>query len=133
LTYGVLYGISCLITAHGGSFFYLIFGRVFGGIATAILFSVFESWLVSAGQKASLTSRGLDLIFTQQTMTNSLIAVFSGFLAQFIADVFGVEYVFDFAALILFTVSILAAIILEENYGKILDSNFWPYLYKVYT
>ena len=51
-------------------------------------------------------------------MTNSLIAVASGFMAQFIADFFGVEYVFDFAALVLFTSTILAAFILDENYGK---------------
>ena len=89
-----------------------------GGISTAILFSVFEAWLVSVGQVTDLSGRGLALIFTQQTITNSLIAVASGFMAQFMADYFGVEYVFDFAALVLFTTTILAGFILEENHGQ---------------
>ena len=118
IIYGLLYGASCLITAHGSSFVALLCGRVLGGISTAILFSVFESWLVSAGQSASLSSRGLDYIFTQQTMANSLIAVASGFFAQFIADVFGVEFVFDFAALVLMTLAFITPFILDENYGK---------------
>jgi len=45
ILYGVLYGLSC-VTKHFNNFHILMFGRVLGGIATSILYSAFESWLV---------------------------------------------------------------------------------------
>ena len=64
----------------------MIIGRVLGGLSTAILFSAFESWLVGASQTVNLSSRGLDAVFTQQTVLNSILAVFSGLISQFLAD-----------------------------------------------
>ena len=82
----MLYSACCVLTAHGSSFPVLIIGRVLGGLSTAILFSAFESWLVGASQTVNLSPRGLDAVFTQQTVLNSILAVFSGLISQFLAD-----------------------------------------------
>lgn len=46
LTYCVTYTLGCL-TKHFNNFWVLCGGRVLCGIATSLLFSAFESWLVS--------------------------------------------------------------------------------------
>ena len=86
LVKSLLYSACCVLTAHGSSFPVLVIGRVLGGLSTAILFSAFESWLVGASQAVNLSPRGLDAVFTQQTVLNSILAVFSGLISQFLAD-----------------------------------------------
>ena len=73
--YGLMYAASCFLTAHGTSFSALILGRILGGTSTAILFSVFEAWLVSQSGKLGLSGETLGEIFTKQTIVNSLVAV----------------------------------------------------------
>ena len=46
LAYVLIYGASC-VTKHWSSYQVLMLGRLFGGIATSLLFSTFEAWLVS--------------------------------------------------------------------------------------
>ena len=46
LLYVVTYIASC-ITKHSPDYYILMLGRFFGGIATSLLFSAFESWLVA--------------------------------------------------------------------------------------
>ncbi len=46
LGYVLIYSASCL-TKHSPRFAVLMFGRVLGGIATSLLYSAFESWLVA--------------------------------------------------------------------------------------
>ena len=46
LAYVVVYALSC-VTKHWRSYEVLMLGRVLGGIATSLLFSVFDSWLVA--------------------------------------------------------------------------------------
>jgi len=117
--YGLMYAASCFLTAHGTSFSALILGRILGGTSTAILFSVFEAWLVSQSGKLGLSGETLGEIFTKQTIVNSLIAVSSGLVAQSLADFISVESVFDLAALVCLGVAIFAGQILqEENYGQ---------------
>ena len=43
--YCITYIASCL-TKHSPNFYVLLVGRLTGGVATSILFSSFESWLV---------------------------------------------------------------------------------------
>ena len=46
LAYVVVYAASCA-TKHWRSYNVLMIGRVLGGVATSLLFSVFDAWLVS--------------------------------------------------------------------------------------
>ena len=45
LIFAVLYAVSCL-TKHSPSFEVLMVGRLLGGIATSILMSAFETWMI---------------------------------------------------------------------------------------
>eukprot|EP00882_Tetradesmus_deserticola_P031175 GHRQ01035246.1.p2 GENE.GHRQ01035246.1~~GHRQ01035246.1.p2 ORF type:complete len:125 (-),score=36.98 GHRQ01035246.1:154-528(-) len=46
IAYAVIYSLSC-VTKHSPRFEVLLAGRVLGGIATSLLYSAFESWLVA--------------------------------------------------------------------------------------
>jgi hypothetical protein len=48
LLYVILYVLSCA-TKHSPDYWVLMFGRFLGGIATSLLFSAFESWVVAGG------------------------------------------------------------------------------------
>lgn len=53
MTYCITYILSC-ITKHSPQYKVLMIGRVLGGIATSLLFSSFESWLVAEHNKVRL-------------------------------------------------------------------------------
>jgi predicted MFS family arabinose efflux permease len=53
ITYCITYILSCF-TKHSPQYKILMIGRVLGGIATSLLFSAFESWLVAEHNKVSL-------------------------------------------------------------------------------
>ncbi|KAK6011433.1 hypothetical protein OSTOST_23478, partial [Ostertagia ostertagi] len=80
--YGILYGCSC-ITKHFASIEILMVGRFLGGIATSILYSAFESWLVYEHNKRGFSENLLGTIFSHAALGNSLIAILSGVAAQF--------------------------------------------------
>ena len=46
MLYVVTYSLSCL-TKHSGDYWILMLGRLLGGVSTSLLFTAFESWLVS--------------------------------------------------------------------------------------
>ncbi len=48
LLYVMTYVLSC-ITKHSRSYYMLLAGRALGGVSTSLLFSAFESWVVSGG------------------------------------------------------------------------------------
>lgn len=50
VTYCITYILSC-ITKHSPQYKILMVGRILGGIATSLLFSSFESWLVAEHNK----------------------------------------------------------------------------------
>ena len=50
ITYCISYILSC-ITKHSPEYRILMIGRILGGIATSLLFSAFESWLVAEHNK----------------------------------------------------------------------------------
>lgn len=52
LLYALFYTLTCA-SAHFNSYWVLFAGRVCGGLATSILFSAFESWLVCEFNKVS--------------------------------------------------------------------------------
>ncbi|KAF4671760.1 Molybdate-anion transporter [Perkinsus olseni] len=80
LLYCGLYVLSCL-TKHVPSYPVLMLGRLLGGMATSLLFSVFDAWFIC---EASTTNQA-DLIpqtFGIAVALNSITAIFAGVLAQ---------------------------------------------------
>ncbi|KAI6029875.1 hypothetical protein PISMIDRAFT_680734 [Pisolithus microcarpus 441] len=60
----------------------LLLGRVAGGISTSILFSVFESWLVSAANSLTIPSSDLSTIFGRATLVNGFVATAAGVVSN---------------------------------------------------
>lgn len=128
LLYVVFYVLSCL-TKHISNYWVLMAGRIFGGIATSLLFSVFESWLVGANTQRGGAQSTLDTVFSLSVFLNSVSAILSGTVAQWVADGFAFSSVgsfhtggfvgpFDLSILVLIVAAVLIAINWEENYGE---------------
>lgn len=60
----------------------LLFGRILGGISTSILFSAFESWLISASSSAGLPPADLSTIMGRATLINGLVATGAGVISN---------------------------------------------------
>ena len=82
---------------HCKNFYMLLLGRVGGGIATSLLFSVFESWLIGAHIEKGLTcsngktnkeeeEKWLAKSFSYSTYGSSLVAIGSGVLANVVVE-----------------------------------------------
>ncbi|KAK1409087.1 hypothetical protein QVD17_35612 [Tagetes erecta] len=119
ITYCITYILSCM-TKHSPQYKVLLLGRILGGVATSLLFSAFESWLVAEHNKRGFEQQWLSLTFSKAIfLGNGLIAIISGLFGNFLVDVASLGPVapFDAAACIL---AIGMAIILSswgENYG----------------
>ena len=51
----ILYSLHSCITKHSPQYTVLMVGRILGGIATSLLNSAFESWLIAEHNKVSLS------------------------------------------------------------------------------
>ncbi|GAQ85037.1 major facilitator superfamily protein [Klebsormidium nitens] len=118
--YCVSYILSCW-TKHSPRFAFLLVGRILGGIATSLLFSAFESWLVAEHFKHNFEPQWLSLTFSKAIfLGNGLVAILAGLLANFlVVDLnLGPVAPFDTAACFL---AIGCGVILKtwpENYGE---------------
>ncbi|KHJ97825.1 hypothetical protein OESDEN_02190 [Oesophagostomum dentatum] len=116
LLYGILYGLGC-VTKHFGIMEVLMIGRFLGGIATSILFSAFESWLVYEHNKRGFSENMLATVFSHAALGNSIIAIIAGVVAQTAADAFGYVAPFDVSLLTLAVMSVFVFTTWPENYG----------------
>jgi MFS transporter, MFS domain-containing protein family, molybdate-anion transporter len=82
---------SCLLTAFGTSLPLLFLGRVLGGFATSLLFSVFESWMVTDFGNRRLADKGADLsrTFGLMSTVNSVVAIISGVVSEWLVGAAG--------------------------------------------
>ena len=62
-----------------------MFGRILGGIATSLLFSVFESWLVAEHAKRGFEPSWLSSTFANAQAGNSIVAIVSGVFGEWLA------------------------------------------------
>jgi len=83
--YCALYVLSCL-TKHVSSYWVLMVGRITGGIATSLLFSVFDSWLACEHNKRGFDPDLLGGTFGLAIFGNSLVAIVAGVVSQKAAD-----------------------------------------------
>lgn len=60
----------------------LLFGRLTAGVSTSILFSVFESWLVSSANSLTIPSSDLSTIFGRATLVNGFVATGAGVISN---------------------------------------------------
>lgn len=130
LLYCILYIVSCM-TKHFNSFPILLLGRVTGGISTSLLFSSFESWLVSEHTtRHGFNGKLLGYNFSMMYFVNYLVAIATGLVGDPAAEAFkqtqilgnfymgGYLMPFDAAILCLLAGGLYVAAYWEENYGE---------------
>ena len=84
------YSIACF-SALSVSLPLLFLGRVFGGLSTSLMYSAFESWMVTEFHHRGLAEKGASLsnIFAIMTTTNSIVAVVAGVLSEWVVQLAG--------------------------------------------
>lgn len=60
----------------------LLFGRLLGGISTSILYSAFESWLISSSHNLALPQADLSAILGRATLLNGFVATGAGVVSN---------------------------------------------------
>ncbi|KAI0142727.1 DUF791-domain-containing protein [Xylariaceae sp. FL1272] len=90
MIYCLLYTLSCLFTIVPITPL-LFLGRILGGISTTILFTTFESWMVTNFREQKLADDGCDLsrTFATNSVVNGLAAILSGLLGQMVVEFTG--------------------------------------------
>jgi len=131
LLYCALYSASCA-TKHFKNFHILMFGRLTGGLATSLLFSCFECWMVSEHVGRRKFSTGLlSYMFGLMYTTMYLVAIVSGFVGGVVAEGFRLRPLwegsivhvggdcgpFDLAQICLIAGAVVISLTWEENYG----------------
>lgn len=79
----LIYTLSCMSTLFD-DLIILFVGRMLGGIATTLMYSVFESWMVTEYHRRHLDESSLTLssMFGLMTTLNSSVAIGAGLLGQ---------------------------------------------------
>lgn len=133
ILYAVTYALSCL-TKHAKDYYVLMLGRLLGGVATSLLFSVFDSWLIRAHALAKINKDLLSQSFSAAIYGNSAVAIIAGLIANKIANVAELKQIggdgstsmiyvggyiapFDMSLFSLIICGILAFFLWDENYG----------------
>ncbi|KAF8156026.1 hypothetical protein B0H34DRAFT_659078 [Crassisporium funariophilum] len=98
----------------------LFFGRILGGVSTAILFSAFESWLISESTSVTLHSTDLSTIMGRATLINGFIATGAGVVSNKLVEATH-NFVSPFMAsgAILVLAWLLIGRTWTENYGSL--------------
>lgn len=129
LLYCAIYFGHCL-TKHMNSFPVLTFGRVCGGISTSLLFSVFDSWLVSESQRRGFDGEALGNTFGLAYFGSSIAAIVAGQLGEVAANMMplteiggGLHYggyitPFDLSNVILVICMVIIVSNWTENFGQ---------------
>ncbi|CAK9146527.1 unnamed protein product [Ilex paraguariensis] len=119
VTYCITYILSC-ITKHSPQYKVLMLGRVLGGIATSLLCSAFESWLVAEHNKRGFDQQWLSITFSKAIFIgNGLVAIVSGLFGNLLVDTLSLGPVSPFDAASCFLAIGMAVILSSwsENYG----------------
>lgn len=121
------------ITKHVNCLPVLMVGRMVGGIATSLLFSVFDSWLVSEHHSRGFDPDLLSETFSLAVFGNSVAAVLAGVLSEVAADLVimsppagssaifyygGYCGPFDVSIVVLLLCALMIRHLWSENYGQ---------------
>ncbi|KAH6665715.1 hypothetical protein B0J14DRAFT_660414 [Halenospora varia] len=92
LAFCVIYSLSCL-TLLTNDIAILFVGRMLGGISATLMYSVFESWMVTEYNFLFPDEPGstLSSVFSIMTTLNSVVAILAGIVAEWVTDLTGTE------------------------------------------
>eukprot|EP01083_Nonionella_stella_P293283 997351_1 len=121
---------TCALVKHINNYKVLLLARFLGGLSTSILFSCFESWMISEHHKRGFKPSWMGSTFQLVWGLNSIVAIVAGFVSQIANDVyanFGFApwftpsciAPFDISAVVLGVALIMILMFWEnENYGN---------------
>lgn len=115
----VVYSAGCL-TKHSPNFWVLLAGRVLAGIASSLLHSAFEAWLVGEHFKDGFSQASLSQTFAWAFfLGNGLMAILAGFIGHVLVEQLYLGRVAPFDAAIVFMFAGGACMLCtwQENYG----------------
>jgi len=115
--FGVLYGIAC-VTKLSTDFWVLLVGRLLSGVATSLLFSVFEAWMVYEHNQRGFASPLLSKTFSLAVFGNGIAAILAGVVASFVVVRWGFVAPFMVSLVFLVASSIYVSYAWGENYGN---------------
>ncbi|KAK4059848.1 uncharacterized protein Triagg1_10954 [Trichoderma aggressivum f. europaeum] len=121
VAYCICYGITCL-TMLSHSLYALYLGRFFGGIATTLLFSVFEAWMITEYHLLQLDESMVSLsqVFANMVTTSTTTAIFSGMIGNGLVQWFNSHLVPFLASLVCcIGAGVLILVMWRENYGSV--------------
>ncbi|TVY42640.1 Molybdate-anion transporter, partial [Lachnellula cervina] len=113
------YSVSCFSTLVP-SLPVLFFGRVFGGLSTSVMYSAFESWMVTEFHKRRIDQAGTSLssMFGIMTTLNSIVAILSGVFSEWLVEVTHTKRAPFMASAGLLTIAFwIISAYWSENYG----------------
>mmetsp|Transcript_6689 Transcript_6689/g.10544 ORF Transcript_6689/g.10544 Transcript_6689/m.10544 type:complete len:438 (-) Transcript_6689:2567-3880(-) len=122
----VLYALCCL-NKHSSNFSFLVLGRVLGGIATSILFSVFEAWMSHEHKVRGFPDEWMIQTVSYMSFLSSLAAVVCSILAGLVVSWWGYVAPFDTAVVFLAVGGVMIIKMWPENFGdeaSVVGSNF---------
>jgi len=118
LLYAFCYGITVLCH-HFNNVFIIGVGRCFAGIATALLYCAFESWMIAAHNDKGYPGQLLGSTFNLAWGLNYPIGVGVGLLCEVTSKLpWGLVGDFDASAVVLVIMVVVICILWDENYGE---------------
>lgn len=117
ILYCLCYIVACF-TKLVPQYWVLMIGRFLSGIATSLLFSSFESWMVCEHMKQGFDAALMGETFSYATFGNGLVAVVAGLVANYFASSYGFVAPFMVALVPLSCVAFLVFTSWNENYGN---------------
>jgi len=117
LLFFAIYTLAC-VTKFFSAYGVLMIGRILGGVATSILFSAFEAWMVTEHKGQGFPDEWLDNTFTKMSTLNSLVAVAAGIVGGVLASTGGLVSPFGGSGVFLIAGGIIVYGTWKENYGN---------------
>jgi len=98
-------------------FYGILLSRIIGGMTTNLLFTVFESWVITDHRKKCFPEEDIEIILRDSVIASNLSAIVSGIIAHYLAFHFGAVGPFQGAVYCTFFALVLIYICWGENYG----------------
>lgn len=96
----------------------LLMGRVLGGVSTSILYSAFESWLITSSNSLGLPQSALSTIMGRATLVNGIVASAAGIVSnQLVASSGSFVTPFIASAMMLLLGWVMISALWGENHG----------------
>ena len=123
LLFVLVYCAACVLI-HFPDFYLLLLGRFLSGIATAILFSSFESWMIKEHFGMNFNDVQLRNTFSKATTGNGIVAIGAGIVSALLREYFGRTAPFKGSFCLLVIGGIFLIFSWSENYGDSSKSMF---------